>query len=103
VAPEYKVTLQGLYYGDTTKHGDTFGYALNWGGSLATSSLKNGSTIGWELSVVNEWQIYRNLMFRFGGGYMWPGSALKFFDPVKLENVKPKDPWIITSALTYSF
>jgi hypothetical protein len=103
VAPEYKVTLQGLYYGDTTKHGDTFGYALNWGGALATSSLKNGSTIGWELSIVNEWQIYRNLMFRFGGGYMWPGSALKFFDPIKLENVKPADPWIITSALTYSF
>ena len=25
LTPDYKVTLQGLYIGDTTKHGDTFG------------------------------------------------------------------------------
>jgi hypothetical protein len=103
VAPDYKVTLQGLYYGDTTKHGDTFGYALNWGGTLATSSLQNGSTIGYELSLVNEWQVYKNLMFRFGGGYLWPGNALKFFNPITLTNDKPKGPYIITSALTYTF
>ena len=27
VTPWYKVTLQGLYIGDTTKHGNTFGTA----------------------------------------------------------------------------
>ena len=29
VTPEYKVTLQGIYIGDTAKNGDTFGTSLN--------------------------------------------------------------------------
>jgi len=92
-----------MYIGDTSQHGTTFGYALNWGGSLSTSTLQGGKTIGWEADLINEWQVYRNLMFRFGGGYLWAGNALKFFNPVTLENDRPHNPWIITSALTYSF
>ena len=94
------MTLQGLYIGDTTSHGDTFGTAQIGPGA---SSLKNGSTIGWEVDLINEWQVYKNLVFSFGGGILFPGNALKFWDAVKLENVKPKDPWIFTTRLVYSF
>ena len=44
VTPEFKMTLQGLYFGDTTKNGDTFGTSLEADGL----ALKNNST-----SVVN--------------------------------------------------
>jgi len=98
VTPDFKLTLQGLYYGDTTKNGNTFGNAREADGV----SLANSSNIGFELSVVNEWQIYKNLIFRFGGGYLWAGSALKFWDPMTETNVKV-NPWIVTSRLTYSF
>ncbi len=100
VTRDYIVTLQGLYIGDTTSHGDTFGTAQTGPGA---SSLKNGSTIGWEVDLINEWQVYRNLVFRFGGGVLFPGDALKFWDPVHLENVKPNNPWIFTTRLVYSF
>ena len=55
VTPEFKMTLQGLYYGDTTKNGDTFGNSRDASGT----SLKNNSTIGYELDLINEWQVYK--------------------------------------------
>jgi hypothetical protein len=99
VAPDFKMTLQGLYYGDTTKNGNTFGTAREADGL----TLKNSSNIGFELDLVNEWQIYKNLNFRFGGGVLWAGSALSFWNAVNLTNEKPNTPWIIVTNLTYSF
>ncbi len=100
--PEYKITLQGLYIGDTTSHGDTFGFALKDPTNPA-SALKNSSEIGWEIDLINEWQIYKNLNFKFGGGWLFAGDALKEWDSIRLENKKPKDPFILISKLTYSF
>jgi hypothetical protein len=97
VAPEFKMTLQGLYYGDTTKNGNTFGTAREGDGV----TLKNNSDIGFELDLINEWQIYKNLNFRFGGGVLWAGKALSFWNGV--DNEKPNLPWIIVTNLTYSF
>ena len=98
VTPEYKLTLQGLYIGDTTKNGDTFGTALN-----AAGSLSNNSSVGWELDLINEWQVYKNLNFKFGGGVLWAGDALKFYDSRDGSNDKPKTPWMFATKLTYSF
>ena len=98
VSPDYKVTLQGLYIGDTAKNGDTFGTSLN-----TVGSRKNNSTIGWELDLINQWQVYKNLSFKFGGGVLFAGDALKFYDGVKGKNVKPDTPWYLGSNLTYSF
>jgi hypothetical protein len=97
VTPEFKMTLQGLYFGDTTKHGDTFGNSRQSDGL----TLKNNSTIGYELDLINEWQVYKNLVFRFGGGVLWAGDALKFYNG--FDNEKPNTPWIITTRLVYSF
>jgi hypothetical protein len=43
VTPWYKVTLQGLYIGDTTKNGNTFGNALTSAGTR-----RDDNTIGIE-------------------------------------------------------
>ena len=98
VTPEFKVTLQGLYIGDTAKNGDTFGNARD-----ATGGLKNSSTIGWEADLINEWQVYKNLTFYFGGGYMWPGDGLKFYNPLTGGNEKPDGPWTFITRLVYNF
>jgi len=99
VTPEFKMTLNALYYGDTTKNGDTFGNSRQADGL----TLKNSSNIGFEVDLINEWQIYKNLVFRFGGGILWAGSALSMWNPVTASNEKPNTPWIFVTRLTYSF
>jgi hypothetical protein len=98
--PWYKVTLQGLYIGDTTDHGDTLGTALNGAGQP-----KDGNSIGWEFDLINEFQLYKNLSFVVGGGYLFPGSALKYTATGALPgfNYQPHNPWMVTTALTYNF
>lgn len=90
--PWYKVTLAGLYIGDTTDNGDTFG----------TAPGRDGGTIGWEVDLYNEFQIYKNLNFVLAGGYLFAGSAMKFSNADSLVTTY-HNPWIVTSALTYNF
>jgi hypothetical protein len=97
--PWYKVTLQGMYIGDTTKNGNTFGTAVTG----VTATLRDDTDIGWELDLINEITIYKNLSLVLAGGYLWAGDALDFRVPGTLVNVSPKNPWMITGILTYSF
>ncbi len=97
--PWYKVTFQGLYIGDTTSNGNTFGTAVKTG----TSLLRDDSTIGWEVDLINEIQIYKNLKFVLAGGYLWAGDALDYRRGTSNLNDSPKNPWNITGNLTYSF
>lgn len=98
--PWYKVTLQGLYIGDTTDHGDTLGTSLNGAGQP-----RDNDSIGWEFDLINEFQLYKNLSFVVGGGYLFPGNALKYTATGALPgfNAAPHNPWIVTTALTYNF
>jgi hypothetical protein len=96
VLPEYKVTLQGLYIGDTTKHGNTVGTAQDTAGNL-----RDDKTIGWEADLINDILLTKQLKFSFGGGFLIPGKALDYWTGT--ENSKPSTPWIITSRLVYSF
>lgn len=98
--PWYKVTIQGMYIGDTTKNGNTFGTAVK---PLAPATLRDDKDIGWELDLINEIQIYKNLKFVFAGGYLWAGDAMDHRIPATLLNDSPKNPWMITGILTYSF
>jgi hypothetical protein len=100
VAPWAKVTLQGLYIGDTTKNGNTFGTAQS---SSTAKDLRDDKTIGWELDLVNEFQIYKNVIYYVSGGVLKPGKSLEFWNSTTLDNVKPKTPFIITTCLKYSF
>jgi hypothetical protein len=95
--PWYTITLTGFYLGDTTKNGNTFGNARTDAGDL-----RNDRKIGWEADLINEIEIYKNLKFAIGFGYLWAGSAMDLYNGAG-ENYSPKNPWQITSNMTYFF
>ena len=97
--PWWKITFQGLYIGDTTKHGNTLGNAIKPGSTL----LRDDKDVGWELDLINEFQIYSNLKFIFGYGYLWAGDALDFRRGTSLTNFSPKNPWAVRTRLQYTF
>lgn len=98
VSPVYKMTLQGLYIGDTTKNGNTVGTAKK-----ADGTLRDDKSIGWEFDLINEFQIYKNLKYTIGAGFLLPGDALKYWDSDAEKNVKPDTPWSIISMIIYNF
>jgi hypothetical protein len=97
--PWYKVTLQGLYVGDTTKHGNTLGNAVKTG----TTALRDDKDVGFELDLINEIKIYKNLDFTFGGGYLWAGDAMDIKKGTLNANFSPKNPWAVRTKLIYTF
>jgi hypothetical protein len=109
-APWYKVTLQGMYIGDTTKNGDTFGTAATWNTFFGTG-LRDKKDIGWEIDLINEINIYKNLKLVVAGGYMFAGKAMDQYTGISFvgpfgvipQNDEIKNPWAITWNLTYSF
>jgi hypothetical protein len=97
--PWYKVTLQGMYIGDTTKHGNTLGDAYKRGGAI----LRDDKDIGWEFDLLNDIKIYNNLMLYVGGGILIAGDAMDQYDGTVRGASSPKNPWIIGTKLKYSF
>ena len=104
--PWYKVTLQGLYIGDTTKHGNTLGYARKAPYTI-TAPLKDDNDIGWEFNIINEIDIYKNLKFFAGAGILIAGDGLDVWRRTDAgtagANYSPKNPWNVTTRLLYSF
>jgi len=109
-APWYKVTLQGMYIGDTTKNGDTFGTASSWNPYYGFT-LRDKNDIGWEVDLINEINIYKNLKLTVAGGYLFAGKAMDQYTgsyyvigpyPTPI-NDEIKNPWSICWNLTYSF
>ncbi|NWF91472.1 MAG: hypothetical protein HXY46_01030 [Syntrophaceae bacterium] len=98
LTPDYKVTLQGLYIGDTTKNGNTFGTAVKPSGVK-----RDDKDIGWELDLINEIQLYKNLKWVIGAGILFAGDALDMKKSSGNVNDSPDNPWQITTRLTYSF
>jgi len=96
--PWYKVTLQGLYIGDTTKNGNTFSSAVKSGGTL-----RDDTDIGWEVDLINEIQIWKSVKWIVAGGYLWAGDALDQRVGATFTNDSPKNPWHITTSLQYNF
>ncbi len=99
LAPWYNITLQAMYIGDTTKNGNTVGNARKPG----TTRPRDDASIGWELGLLNEFKIYKQLTWYAGGGYLFAGDALDYYDGTKFKNVSPKDPWQIATRLLYEF
>jgi hypothetical protein len=100
--PWYRVTLVGMYIGDTTKNGNTLGNAVT-----AFGYPRDDKEIGWEVNLINDIQIYKNLQFRAGGGYLFAGKA---FDQVDKRNgayantnISPSNPWVFVTKLLYVF
>jgi hypothetical protein len=105
--PWYKATFQVLYIGDTTKNGNTFGTA--YAGPIPALGTRDDKSIGFEFDLIQEIQIYKNLKYVIGAGYLFAGKAMDFgylgTGPLAglAFNSKPKDPWQITTNLTYNF
>ena len=100
--PWYKLTLLALYVGDTTKHGNSLGNALKFPGTGSTL-LRDDKDIGFELDLINEFQIYNNLRFYVGAGYLWAGDALDLRRGASVINFSPKNPWAVRTRLQYTF
>jgi hypothetical protein len=96
--PWYKVTLQGLYIGDTTKNGNTIGTAVD-----AHGNYRDDKSIGWELDLVNELQIYKNLKWEIAGGILFAGDAMDFKRTGVNANKSMDNPWAILTRFTYTF
>ena len=122
--PWYKVTVQGLYIGDTTKNGDTLGNSVKYiqaipasysalGIPQSTTFLRDNANIGWEFDLINEIQIYNNLRFYVGYGYLFAGDALDVrmghnasFPSLAGSvpgNRKADNPWAVRTRLMYTF
>ena len=101
VTPAYKVTLEGMYVRDTTKSGNTIGNARK--APFGATDKRDDKNIGWEFDLFNEVQLYKQLKFAFGGGYLFAGDAMDYYDTARSKNVSPKNPWILATSLTYSF
>jgi hypothetical protein len=99
--PWYKVTLAGIYIGDTTDNANTMGSARK---SPGVSTIpRDDSTIGFEIDVINEINIYKNLKWDIGLGYLFAGDALDYFDATKGRNIDGDNPWSLVTRLTYTF
>ncbi|MGO8987831.1 MAG: hypothetical protein ACLQGU_18005 [bacterium] len=114
IAPWYKLTAQALYIGDTTTHGDTFGSAVKFNGLN-----QDNQTIGVELDIMQDLQIYKNLRFWMGWGILFPGPAMKInassgwnvlipgapsnYSFLPGINKLPENPWAFRTRLIYTF
>ena len=129
ILPWWKATVQGLYIGDTTTNGDTFGNSVKYiqtpitsNGGTAPMMLRDNNNIGWEFDLLNEIQIYNNLRFFVGGGYLFAGDALDvamqhnaaipgapgsgitgMAAGTIVGNRKADNPWAIRTRLMYTF
>ena len=99
VTPSYKVTVQGLYIGDTTKNGNTLGTAVIPG----TTVPRDDSRIGIELDLINEYMLYKNLRLYAGAGYLWKGKALDLRRGTTTGNFSMNNPWAIRTGIRYMF
>jgi hypothetical protein len=104
--PWWKVTFQGLYIGDTTIHGNTLGSAFKFPGfPVVPNDLRNDDRIGIELDLINEFQIYNNLRFFVGLGYLFAGDATDV-GSVRgglAVNRSIANPWALRTRLQYTF
>ncbi|MCJ7782607.1 MAG: hypothetical protein MUP41_01650 [Desulfobacterales bacterium] len=106
ITPWYKITLQGLYIGDTASNGNTYGNARRYVGATGAAAgyLRDDSFIGVELDLLNEIQIYKNLVFKVFGGYLWAGNAMDMYSGSTVTgNFAMKNPWAIRTRLLYTF
>jgi hypothetical protein len=87
-----------LYIGDTTKNGNTLGDAVKYSGVL-----RDDKTIGWELALVQDINIYKNLVWTIGAGMLFAGDALDQQIAGTNMNKSPKNPFILATKLVFNF
>jgi hypothetical protein len=101
-----KVTLLGAYIGDNVDNGDRVGTAEDFLGRP-----EDNSDVGFEVDLVTDIQIYKELTWSIGAGFLFAGDAMDqvvqgsgaFYGLPYNLNESPNNPWAIVSQLLYSF
>jgi hypothetical protein len=103
------------WIGDTYDHGNrtVAGYnpITNAGGGprinpanpLPANNLRDDDDIGFEMDFAFNIQLYKNLQWGVGFGYLFAGDALDQYNVNTLSNDSPQDPWALVSAILYTF
>ncbi len=90
-----KVGGQVAYFGDTEKDGDWF---------TGADAAADDSDIGWELDFGVNIDIYKNLMFAGGFGYLIAQDALNTPSTYAADPDEDiSDPWLLVGVLKYTF
>jgi hypothetical protein len=104
-----KVHAYAMYIGDTTDNGNTIGNAAETANVAGPVTFEDESDIGIEFGAIVDFQIYKNLTYSIGAGYLLAGDALDTFDPaasaaaLTAVNDEPDDPWAVVSQLIFKF
>jgi hypothetical protein len=98
VSEEFNSRLEAYWVGDTSKNGNTIGNAHK-----ADGTLSDDKKIGIEIDLLNTLMIYKNLSFGFGGGILFAGDAMDYWNATTGCNESPKNPYALYTNLTYSF
>jgi len=100
------------WIGDTTKHGNravgpTAGPRIIEAapGTGGGANLRDDDNVGFEMDYAFNIQLYKNLQWGVGFGYLFAGDALDQYDstPGAYVNKSPHDPWALVSAILYTF
>jgi len=83
-----KVKAYAMYIGDTVDNGDING-----------DTVSDDSDIGIEVGAITDIQIYKNLKYSIGLGYLFAGDALQ----TGATKEDPDDPYAIVSQLIFTF
>jgi hypothetical protein len=105
-----KIKLYAMYIGDTTDRGNTIGNAASTVNAAGPVTFSDDSDIGIEVGAYVDFNIYKNLTYSIGAGYLFAGDALDTFDPAGTiisfpvpTNTEPDDPWAVVSQLIFKF
>jgi hypothetical protein len=122
--PWLAITPYAMYIGDNTDSGDLYGtaagYTFNYPGVGLIQTLEDNSDIGIEFGLEADIQIYKNLTYSIGLGYLVAGDALDQYTGVDFQpgvgfvaggtvvgalpiNDSPDNPWAVLSQLIYKF
>lgn len=86
--------------------GDTYDEGNKWGTAADPSSpsgLRDDDDIGFEMDFAFNIQLYKNLQWGVGFGYLFAGDALDQLNTTTGLNEDPNDPWALVSAILYTF
>jgi hypothetical protein len=89
------------WLGDTRQDMNKLGNARE--APFAPINLRDDDDIGFELDFGFNIALYKNLQWGVGFSYLWAGDALDQWNGTTGTNDSPNDPWMLLSAIMYTF
>jgi hypothetical protein len=89
------------WIGDTNDDSNRAGSARE--APFGPANLRDDDDVGFEMDFAFNIQLYKNLQWGVGFGYLFAGDALDQWKTTTGTNETPSDPWALTSAILYTF